>query len=312
MASYLRSLGGEIVDRPTGRIARRPSAVARRLMRRHTASIRAHRRRSTVRSASRKRLSRYRYGPGVFKMDWALSQPVPWRAEGCTPAPAHSTSAARSARSQRGERAVVARPKYTSARMYSSFSPRCSIRRARPRESIRSGRTVMCRTARRWTCASASKRRSSATRRTSVTASSRATRSSLPISNDGTRISSVVTSPAARRIFDRSSRGRSARFTRTPLHSKGSISARRPHRRALASTACAGTTPRSLRCTVHCAHNSSSRHPSRRASDQGVFLSTVNVIVLSVSGSVASSAAPAGNPFDLSRNAITSVTSLRS
>ncbi len=26
---------------------------------------------------------RYRYGPGVFKMDWALRQPVPWTAEGC-------------------------------------------------------------------------------------------------------------------------------------------------------------------------------------------------------------------------------------
>jgi len=28
-------------------------------------------------------LSRYRYGPGVCKVDWALSGPVPWSAEGC-------------------------------------------------------------------------------------------------------------------------------------------------------------------------------------------------------------------------------------
>lgn len=31
----------------------------------------------------RRRLARFRYGPGVFKMDWALSGPIPWRAEAC-------------------------------------------------------------------------------------------------------------------------------------------------------------------------------------------------------------------------------------
>lgn len=28
-------------------------------------------------------LSRYRYGPGVFKVDWALREPIPWRARDC-------------------------------------------------------------------------------------------------------------------------------------------------------------------------------------------------------------------------------------
>ena len=28
-------------------------------------------------------LSRYRYGPGVCKVDWALDGPVPWTADGC-------------------------------------------------------------------------------------------------------------------------------------------------------------------------------------------------------------------------------------
>jgi len=28
-------------------------------------------------------LSRFRYGPGVFKVDWALSGPVPWQADAC-------------------------------------------------------------------------------------------------------------------------------------------------------------------------------------------------------------------------------------
>ncbi len=31
-------------------------------------------------------LQRYRYGPGVFKIDWALSRPVPWMARECASA----------------------------------------------------------------------------------------------------------------------------------------------------------------------------------------------------------------------------------
>jgi phytoene dehydrogenase-like protein len=31
----------------------------------------------------RRRLRRYRYGPGVFKLDWALAEPIPWRAAAC-------------------------------------------------------------------------------------------------------------------------------------------------------------------------------------------------------------------------------------
>ncbi|MEA2529708.1 MAG: hypothetical protein QOG89_1352, partial [Thermomicrobiales bacterium] len=31
----------------------------------------------------RRQLGRYRYGPGVFKIDWALDGPVPWTAEAC-------------------------------------------------------------------------------------------------------------------------------------------------------------------------------------------------------------------------------------
>jgi phytoene dehydrogenase-like protein len=31
-----------------------------------------------------KSLRRYRYGPGVFKLDWALSGPIPWKAEECS------------------------------------------------------------------------------------------------------------------------------------------------------------------------------------------------------------------------------------
>jgi phytoene dehydrogenase-like protein len=31
----------------------------------------------------RRRLARYRYGPGVVKVDWALDGPIPWKAHGC-------------------------------------------------------------------------------------------------------------------------------------------------------------------------------------------------------------------------------------
>ena len=31
----------------------------------------------------RRRLETYRYGPGVFKVDYALSGPIPWQAAGC-------------------------------------------------------------------------------------------------------------------------------------------------------------------------------------------------------------------------------------
>lgn len=34
----------------------------------------------------RKKLERYKYGPGVYKMDWALHQPVPWKAAECAQA----------------------------------------------------------------------------------------------------------------------------------------------------------------------------------------------------------------------------------
>jgi phytoene dehydrogenase-like protein len=33
-----------------------------------------------------RKLERYRYGPGVYKIDWALHQPVPWRASECAKA----------------------------------------------------------------------------------------------------------------------------------------------------------------------------------------------------------------------------------
>jgi phytoene dehydrogenase-like protein len=82
LASYLRSLGGEIV---TGAridsLAQLPSSriVLCDVTPRQFVRIAGAR----LPESYRRRLSRFRYGPGVFKMDWALSAPVPWRAREC-------------------------------------------------------------------------------------------------------------------------------------------------------------------------------------------------------------------------------------
>ena len=81
IASYLRSLGGVI---ETGRS--RP-VDSRIFLPRVVPSTRA--RRSSPRSAQRccptatSCLRRYRYGPGAFKLDWALDGPIPWRDPRC-------------------------------------------------------------------------------------------------------------------------------------------------------------------------------------------------------------------------------------
>jgi len=82
LVSCLRMLGGDVVSgSPIERLDQLPPARAilcdvgpRELMRLAGARLPA---------AYRSRLQAYRYGPGVFKMDWALSEPVPWRAAGC-------------------------------------------------------------------------------------------------------------------------------------------------------------------------------------------------------------------------------------
>jgi phytoene dehydrogenase-like protein len=82
MASYFRSLGGEI---QTGEWVKSvdelpPSkAVLLDLTPRQVIALAGHR----LPKGYTRRLSRYRYGPGIFKLDWALSGPVPWTAPAC-------------------------------------------------------------------------------------------------------------------------------------------------------------------------------------------------------------------------------------
>jgi phytoene dehydrogenase-like protein len=82
LAGFLKSLGGEIVaDAPVESIDRLPAAkiVLADLSPRPLLKIAGHR----LPLAYRTRLERYRYGMGVFKVDWALSSPIPWTAAGC-------------------------------------------------------------------------------------------------------------------------------------------------------------------------------------------------------------------------------------
>lgn len=82
LAGYLRSLGGEI--RTNHRVTSMGDVPASRAVLFDVTP------RQLVRIAGDqlppryvRRLNRFRYGPGVFKIDWALDGPIPWRAPDC-------------------------------------------------------------------------------------------------------------------------------------------------------------------------------------------------------------------------------------
>ncbi|MFO7655429.1 MAG: NAD(P)/FAD-dependent oxidoreductase [Candidatus Krumholzibacteriia bacterium] len=82
MTAYLATLGGRV---ETGREVRSldalppARAVLLDLTPRQIAAVAGRR----LPDRYLRALSRYRYGSGVFKLDWALSEPVPWRAAAC-------------------------------------------------------------------------------------------------------------------------------------------------------------------------------------------------------------------------------------
>jgi phytoene dehydrogenase-like protein len=82
LAAHLRTLGGEIATRTkVETIDQLPlsSVVMFDVTPLQLLLIAGHKLPSSYSS----RLGRYRYGPGVFKLDYALSGPIPWRAEVC-------------------------------------------------------------------------------------------------------------------------------------------------------------------------------------------------------------------------------------
>jgi phytoene dehydrogenase-like protein len=82
LASYLRSLGGEIrTGDAVSRVDDLPAARTYLLDLTPAQVLKVAG--SRLPDGYRRQLSGYRYGPGVFKMDWALSGPIPWRAAEC-------------------------------------------------------------------------------------------------------------------------------------------------------------------------------------------------------------------------------------
>ncbi len=82
MVSLLRRYGGEIVlgERVDSLNALPPArATLLDVTPRQFAALAG----GSLRPSYRRRLSRFRHGPGVFKVDWALSGPVPWEALEC-------------------------------------------------------------------------------------------------------------------------------------------------------------------------------------------------------------------------------------
>src|SRR5438128_1259216 len=82
LAQLLRSLGGEI--RTGARVqSMRDIPASRAVLFDVTAGQLATIARDALPARYVRRLERFQYGPGVFKIDWALDGPVPWRASEC-------------------------------------------------------------------------------------------------------------------------------------------------------------------------------------------------------------------------------------
>ena len=91
----------------------------------------------------KRRLGRYRYGAGVFKVDYALNAPIPWKAPDCLrAATVHLGGSfeeiAASEKAVRADSTPI-------VRSFCSPSPVSSIARGLQRANTRLGLIVMCR-----------------------------------------------------------------------------------------------------------------------------------------------------------------------
>ena len=138
LASYLRSLGGR---NPHGFAGNGAAAGGRGHGRRRAAAS------GTARDVALRRfrdaLMTFRYGPGVFKIDWALDGPIPWRSPECARAATVHLGGTLEEIEQ-WERDSTGRP-FLLVTQPSLFDPS----RARPKANTRRGPIAMCRTGRR-------------------------------------------------------------------------------------------------------------------------------------------------------------------
>jgi phytoene dehydrogenase-like protein len=82
MASYLKSLGGEIrTSHPVRSLRDVPDAAV--VLFDVTPIQLAYIAADELPPSYVRRLGRFRYGPGVFKVDWALDGPIPWKSDAC-------------------------------------------------------------------------------------------------------------------------------------------------------------------------------------------------------------------------------------
>jgi len=82
LVGYLRALGGEVVTgHPVDTVEALPKAraVVLDVTPAQLLKLAGHR----FPEKYQENLRRFAYGPGVFKVDWALSGPIPWKAEAC-------------------------------------------------------------------------------------------------------------------------------------------------------------------------------------------------------------------------------------
>ena len=242
LASYLRSLGGEIVSgKPVGSLRELPvaSAYMLDLVPWHVAGLANGR----LPAGYVRRLEKWPHGPGVFKLDYALDGPIPWRDDRCRHAGTvhiggsytEIASALSSATSRR--------------------SPASSTTPEPPRASTRCGLTLTFPTDGRATSPTPSSDRSNGSRRASVTSCSHAPRLVPPSSSPAIGTTSAATSPAANSAAIEHSSARCSLRFRTPLPTRRSTCARRPRLRDRECTGCAGITRRVWRCGECSARN---------------------------------------------------------